>query len=527
MSFSNKDIKQIEAKGISIEHVNSQVERLKAGTSFSNIIEAAAINNGIERFNDNDLEFFIKLYQSKQNSISALKFVPASGAATRMFKFLFLFLKAYNPKNQDLDSYIKNQKDDLLLNFIDNLESLPFYKDVVDQILKQKIDYYNLPKDKQCLVFVQTMLDKNQLNYSAKPKGLLPFHKYKNKAITAFQEHLYEASLYAASNGVAHLHFTVSKQHHDFFVEVLNTVQPALEQELNTVFKVSFSYQKEQTETLALTEDNTIFRTQNDAILFRPAGHGALIENLNDLDSDIIFIKNIDNIAVAHTNINLSRHKKLLAGVLLQAQEQVFRFLHKIDEGDVLQADLNDMVNFAKQKLNVCFPLGFDNDTMPNQIKYLKNKLNRPLRVCGIVKNVGEPGGGPFWVQDQKGNLSLQIVEFAQIDFDNKKYKEIASKATHFSPTDLVCGVKNYRGEKFNLLDYVDPEAAFITMKTQDGVAIKALELPGLWNGSMAYWNSIFVEVPLNTFNPVKTVNDLLKPAHQVEHTATNKRVKL
>jgi hypothetical protein len=359
------------------------------------------------------------------------------------------------------------------------------------------------------------MLDENGLNYSALPKGLLPFHKYSDHSITAFQEHLLESTLYASSNGKANLHFTVSEKHHLLFSELLNLIKEDIEQKTNTTFNVSFSYQKEETETVALTSNDTVYRTEDDSILFRPAGHGALLENLNDLDNDIIFIKNIDNIVVLDKNIEVSNYKKLLAGVLLEVQKEVFDYLYKLDEASSTEADFKLMALFLRYRLNVTIVSDFDTYTFEEKTTYLRENLNRPIRVCGMVKNEGEPGGGPFWVKDENGKISLQIVEFAQIDFTNKNQQALVYKATHFNPTDLVCGVKNYKGEKFNLLDFVDPEAAFITMKTQNGTDIKALELPGLWNGSMAYWNSIFVEVPLDTFNPVKTVNDLLKPAHQ------------
>lgn len=515
MNFSNIDITQIQNKGIRLDQVKDQVQRLQEGMSFANIVEAGAIENGIERFSTKDIVRFIELYESKKNDLSLLKFVPASGAATRMFKFLFSFLNDYNFLNQDLTAYTSAKGNDLLVSFINNIKAFPFYNLVIKNIEDSGIDYNNLSKGEQCVTFVKAMLDSDKLNYAAQPKGLLPFHLYGGKVLTAFQEHLYEASLYASAQGIANLHFTTSKNYHDNFKKVLNSLKTKLEKELSVTFNVSFSYQKEETETLALKIDNTIFRNDDNSILFRPAGHGALIENLNDLDYDFIFIKNIDNITTAHQNVELSKHKKLLAGALLEVQELVFKYLNKIDNEPLSVNDFSTIANFLVTRLNIRLDLNFETYTNQEKKEYLKNKLNKPLRACGIVKNVGEPGGGPFWVKAKNGDVSLQIIEFAQIDFNNEQQKEIASKATHFSPTDLVCAVKNYKGEKFNLLDYVDPEAAFITMKTQNGQDIKALELPGLWNGSMAHWNSIYIEVPLHTFNPVKTVNDLLKPAHQ------------
>ena len=516
MKYSNKDLEQIQHKGISKNTVEDQVARLKNGMSYSDLVAAATIKKGIESFDDNEIQDFIKLYEANQNDQSIVKFVPASGAASRMFKFLFQFLQRFNPAKQSIKEYAERHNDNLIIPFIEQLKTFPFYNEVMLALKKANPDYDGLSNDQKHLQFVKTMLDDSALNYSFFPKGLLPFHQYGNESITAFQEHLFESTLYAASNGKANLHFTVSKKHHQYFLQVLDTIKEDLEQKTKTTFNVSFSYQKESTETVALTEKGEVYRAEDNSILFRPGGHGALLENLNDLDNDLVFIKNIDNIVVSNKNVKVSNYKKLLAGVLLDVQKEAFANLHKLDEGNLTDADFKMIALFLRYRLNVPIVQDFDALAAKEKTAFLREKLNRPMRVCGMVKNEGEPGGGPFWVKDKEGKISLQIVEFAQIDFRRKNQQELVYKATHFNPTDLVCGVKNYKGEKFNLLDFVDPEAAFITMKTQNGIEIKALELPGLWNGSMAHWNSIFVEVPLETFNPVKTVNDLLKPAHQV-----------
>ena len=516
MTFSEKDIQQIQNKGITIEHVNAQISRLKNGMSYSNLVAAAKIGKGIESYDENNTQDFIKLYEAKQKSFSIIKFVPASGAATRMFKFLFQFIKKFKPSKESIEEYAERNNDALIIPFVSNLEKFPFYNEVISKVKQIITDFDSLPENEKHLQFVKTMLDENGLNYSFLPKGLLPFHTYNNVAITAFQEHLFESTLYASSNGNANLHFTVSEKHHSYFEEELNKIKQNLENKTNTIFNVSYSYQKETTETVALTKENKVFRNNDGSILFRPAGHGALLENLNHLNNDLIFIKNIDNIVVSDKIIQVSNYKKLLAGVLLDAQQQVFSYLHKLDDQNLTETDFKLMVLFLRYRLNVPIVPDFESYASKEKIAYLKDKFNRPIRVCGMVKNEGEPGGGPFWVKDDKNKMSLQIVEFAQIDFSRSSQQALVYKATHFNPTDLVCGVKNYKGEKFDLMQFVDPEAAFITMKTQNGLDIKALELPGLWNGSMAYWNSIFVEVPLETFNPVKTVNDLLKPEHQV-----------
>ncbi|TXE09579.1 DUF4301 family protein [Seonamhaeicola algicola] len=513
--FTEKDIKQIHSKGITIDQVNNQIERLKNGMSYSKLLAAATINKGIESFTDAEATEYIKLYEKQKDNLSIVKFVPASGAATRMFKFLFQFLKSFNPKKETLKAYIQSQNNSLVSTFFSNLQAFPFYNDVIKKIEKTTLNYNELPEDEQRVVFVKTMLDEDALNYSFYPKGLLPFHKYENEYVSAFTEHLLESTIYASSNKKAHLHFTVSEKHHNFFETEFDKVNKQLTNKTGVDFHVSYSYQKQETETVALKSNNKVYRNEDESILFRPAGHGALLENLDALNYDFIFIKNIDNITVASKNIAISEYKKLLAGVLLSIQEKVFEFLNKLDTDTCNEEDLKIMALFLIHRLNVVVTKQFDALSLQEKKAYLKEKLNRPMRVCGMVKNEGQPGGGPFWVKDSNSNVSLQIVEFAQINFSSKEQQSIVYKATHFNPTDLVCAVKNYKGEKFNLKDFVDYNAAFITMKTQNGTDIKALELPGLWNGSMADWITVFVEVPLDTFNPVKTVNDLLKPAHQ------------
>ncbi len=511
--FSEKDIQQITTNGLTVNQVNSQINIIKSGMSYSSLVKPATIGDGIVKLDHKRYKYLIDVFEKKRDDINIVKFVPASGAATRMFKFLFTFLKAINT-GETFDAYADKNED--INIFEKGLKDLPFYKHVVDKVKASNIDIETLSTAEKCIKFVETILNEDQLNYSFFPKGLLPFHKYKTHVATAFEEHLYEASQYASSNGKANLHFTVSKKHKQMFDETLNDIITRVEKITSTNFNISFSFQNSSTETIALKIDNSFYRNDNGELLFRPAGHGALIENLNTLDYDLVFIKNIDNTTVLEQNEKLSDYKKVMAGIVLEVQEQAFSFLHRLENKLVSNQDIDAVCTFLSTKMNVEINASFQNFDTKQKTEYLFDKLNRPLRVCCMVKNEGQPGGGPFWVKDNSGEVSLQITEFAQIDFDNDSQKQIAHKATHFNPTDLVCGVKNYKGEKFNLMEFVDPNAAFITMKTQNGTDIKALELPGLWNGSMAHWNTIFVEAPLETFNPVKTVNDLLNPAHQV-----------
>ena len=516
MNFSQNDINQIEKKGLTVDKVLSQIALFKKGVPFVNLKSTATIGNGILAFNEREREDSIKLFDKKRDTISIMKFVPASGAATRMFKTLFTFLKEYNPQKESINSYINKNKEKELSVFFVGLEKLPFFEEVVTKIHKSHPNYNELSYDEQRLLFVKTMLDENLLNYSSFPKGLLPFHRYKEHSSTAFEEHLFEAAEYASSNRDANLHFTISEKHKDKFDEEFKYIEEDVEEKTQTKFNITFSYQKHATDTIAVTTTNEPFRDDNGMLVFRPSGHGALIENLNEIDADIIFIKNIDNVVVNKYKGEVAKYKKMLAGVILKIQEKAFEYEESLNY-EISNEKLLEIADFLSSKMNVVLDANFNNLSLHEKKVYLKNKLNRPLRVCGMVKNEGEPGGGPFWVKNSSDNISLQIVESAQIDKKNPDQNTILKNATHFNPVDLVCSVKNYKGEKFDLTKYVDSNTAFITMKTKTGKDLKALELPGLWNGSMAYWNTIFVEVPLITFNPVKTVNDLLKAPHQIK----------
>ncbi len=516
MSFTEKDINQIQQKGLTLEKVKSQIALFKKGVPFVNLESAATKGKGILALDKEETQQYVTLFDSNRDELSIVKFVPASGAATRMFKTLFTFLKEYRPEKESINSYINRHRDNELSVFLVGLEKLPFFEDVVHKIHKVIPDFNELSYDEKRVEFIKTMLNEDRLNYSFYPKGLLPFHRYKVYVSTAFEEHLFEAALYGSSNNKANLHFTISERHNHKFDEEFKYIEEDVEEKTNTTFNISFSYQKHSTDTIGVTNKNEPFRNDDGSLVFRPSGHGALLENLNDLDADIVFIKNIDNVVVKKYKSDVAYYKKMLAGILLEKQQQAFTYLDFLENTSIKENELVEIVQFLSEKLNVSINREFEKYSTKHQIEYLRDKLNRPIRVCGMVKNEGEPGGGPFWVKDESGTVSLQIVESAQIDKKNKHQKEILKKATHFNPVDLVCGIKNYKGELFNLTKYVDHKTAFITMKTKTGKDLKALELPGLWNGSMAFWNTIFVEVPLLTFNPVKTVNDLLKAPHQI-----------
>ncbi|MBC3845514.1 DUF4301 family protein [Winogradskyella echinorum] len=518
MSFTKKDLDQIKRKGLTVQDVESQIELFKNGIPFTNIAEAATINNGITALDDNLIREATEHFEAHRNEKKLIKFVPASGAATRMFKFLFQFIKEYNPQNESINSYInKNKLRDMSL-FLVGLEKLPFYDLVLDHLKSKHIDFSTLSNSEKIWHFAQAMLDENGLNYGNSPKGLLPFHRYRSSHIsTAFEEHLYEAALYASVNNKAELHFTISERFKDKFDEEFKRIEEYVESGTGVSFNISFSYQQESTDTIAVTIKDEPFRESDNSLLFRPSGHGALLKNLNALDADIIFVKNIDNVVVKYYKEEVAKYKQVLAGILLKLQAKTFEFLHFLDANNPKEVDFKAIEDFLSEEMSIKISSEYKKYTDYYKIEYLREKLNRPIRICGMVKNEGEPGGGPFWVKNKYSNQSLQIVESAQINLKDKKQKELLKNATHFNPVDLVCGVKNYKGEKFDLEKYVDRNAAFITMKTKTGKDLKALELPGLWNGSMAFWNTIFVEVPIITFNPVKTVNDLLKAPHQIK----------
>ncbi|MCG2460217.1 DUF4301 family protein [Flavobacteriaceae bacterium F89] len=510
MGFTDKDLQQLSEKGISENKVRDQIQTFKEGVPFVDLDKAAVPGDGISKFSKEQELGFVAKFDKSKGGKSLLKFVPASGAASRMFKALFNFLDTYDPKNESLQSYLERTEDKEIKVFSEGLEEFPFFKMIRDRIAGQAKS-----KDEEVYLLVKEMLSEQNLNYGFYPKGLLPFHNYGEYLATPFEEHLKEASLYAKGKDTAQLHFTISEQHGKMFNRQFDTVKERVSHATATSFNVGYSFQKSSTDTIAVDLDNGLFRNADGSLLFRPGGHGALIENLNDVDSDLIFIKNIDNVVVSQFLKEVADSKKVLAGLLLEVQSKAFEYAKMLDGNNIEGKQLSEAKAFMEEELNVRFPENFEGNSIGDQIEILKDKVNRPIRICGMVKNEGEPGGGPFWIRDRNGNVSLQIIESAQIDMDNNKQVEILKSSTHFNPVDVVCGVKNYKGEKYNLLNFVDPKQGFITEKTKDGKELKALELPGLWNGAMAYWNTIFVEVPLITFNPVKTVNDLLKPAHQ------------
>lgn len=504
--FTAGDLVHFRDRGTSLGEVLRQLEVFERGIPYINLEKPATVNDGIIKLAEEEIRQKADFFETNKDKYDIQKLVPASGAASRMFQFLSKFLLNFNPQIHTVNAYINHNHDHDLKAFLIGIEKFPFYKEV-KKILKADFpDYKSWSKDLYYYTFVSVLLSEKYLNYCNLPKGVLPFHKQK----TPVEEHLKEAVLYANSNGKIKIHFTISEEHLNIFKEVTNNSVKAMEQ---NGFNVDFSFQKKSTDTLAVHFNKTPFRDKNGKILFRQAGHGALLENLNELDSDIVFIKNIDNVSGNHFD-EIVLYKKALGGILIALQQQIFGYLHQLEQNPEEEL-IGEICLFAKEKLYVVIPNNFESLNRLNKVEFLKNKLNRPIRICGMVKNEGEPGGGPFWVKNNRGEVSLQIVETSQIDKTNQVQKQILERSTHFNPVDLVCGIKNYKAEKFDLVHYRDNNTGFLTEKTKDGFPILGYELPGLWNGAMADWISVFVEVSLKTFNPVKTVNDLLKAAHQ------------
>lgn len=504
-NFTQQDIEFIINRGNSIEKLEQQLQFFKDGINKMNLVKSASKGDGIWVFDEAEKQEFISYFDKHKNKYTIEKFVPASGAASRMFKFLSEFINEFNPETDSINSYINHKTSKDLSVFLVGLRNFPFYKSLKEKTIELYPNFNDFEKDQRDYLLIKTLLSKDHFNFANKPKGILPFHRVNKINLSPIEEHIFESEFYRNPNQKTKIHFTVSKEHQSEFEEI--TAQ-------HDGFEITFSYQQNATDTLAVNPDNSPFRLENGELFFRPGGHGALIENLNALKSDIIFIKNIDNVSHNHLN-SIMQYKKMLGGVLLQIQFQVFKFLNVLEKKDFTTVSLKEIIDFVQNKLQITLNEDFEQYQLDFQIRSLQKKLNKPIRVCGMVKNEGEPGGGPFWVKDENGKISLQIVETSQIDLTNEKQCTIVANATHFNPVDLVCSIKNFKNEKFNLIDFVDENAGFIVEKTKNGKPIKAFELPGLWNGAMAKWITIFVEVPIFTFNPVKTVNDLLKPTHQ------------
>jgi len=510
--FTEKDLEQLKEKRISVDMAKAQIRNFEKGFPFIKLAAPATPGNGIMQIDKDQMNEYIQYYEQNFTELNIVKFVPASGAATRMFKDLFTWRDELR-KGTSADDIAASDKQ--AAQFFAELKTFAFWDDLRVVMKGKGLNAESLLVRKDYLPLIDHLLEDEGLGYAMLPKGLLRFHKYDNFCRTPLEEHLVEGANYVRkADDVVKLHFTVSPEYRGRFINHVGSVIKSYEESFSAKFEVRFSVQKPSTDTMAVDINNKPFLESDGSLLFRPGGHGALIQNLNELTEDVVFIKNIDNVVPDNLKDITYNYKKLLGGLLLFLQEKVFRILSEIDGGNFADDEYAVARTFAIEHLCI------DEKNLPHDAKsgtaLLRKLLDRPIRICGMVKNVGEPGGGPFWVQDPKsGTQSLQIVESSQVDHKNAEQKKIFEQATHFNPVDLVCSLKDSNGKSYDLSEFVDPETGFISFKSKDGRDLKAQELPGLWNGAMAHWNTLFVEVPLKTFNPVKTIMDLLREEHR------------
>jgi len=517
--FTREDLMQIERHGLAVEEIIRQLEIFRMPPPHIRLVRACTKGDGIQVVEPEEMPGLIEKYEEESSKFRCVKFVPSSGAASRMFKTLLGELnKNKEILRESVEKKVRAGQKDLkeLLVFMNGIRRFAFFQDLKSVMEKKGFQIEKLMEEGRFKDIINALLSEEGLDYASLPKGLLKFHEYTDGSRTAFEEHLVEAASYVADHERrCHLHFTVSPEHMGEFMSLLEEVRSLYEKKYQVSFHVTFSVQKESTDTIAVDLDNNPFRDEKGGLLFRPGGHGALIENLNDLEGDIVFIKNIDNIVPDRLKAETFKWKKILGGYLALLQNRIFGYMEKLSSGKAADSVIAGAMTFIDEALSVQIPDTIAAASLEEKKTFVMERFNRPIRICGMVKNEGEPGGGPFWVQDENGEISLQIVETAQIDPDSREQKEILESSTHFSPVDLVCGIHDWQGRTFDLRNYVDKKAVFISQKSKDGKELKALEHPGLWNGAMAGWITLLVEVPLITFNPVKTVNDLLRKEHQ------------
>jgi len=512
---SVNDLKQISERGISAENVEAQICHFTKGFPFISLLKPALNGDGIICLEEQEKIRIITYFEQAIEALDVVKFVPASGAASRMFKHLFEFREKFKGGAAGEELFNKDKSFNSPWYLFTHLSEIAFYNELSSKLQLNGFNIGELLEKQEFNIVTDYIMNPSGLDYSNLPKGLIRFHDYPEGSRTAAEEHMVEAALYASnSKKIARLHFTISPEHKSRFENLFNEVRAFYETRLNVKFDISFSVQKPSTDTIAVDEDNKPFRTQDGNLLFRPAGHGALLQNLNDIDAGIIFVKNIDNIVPDRLKEQTVLNKKLIGGYLLWIRQHIFNFLRNADAQNCTHEDLENMIAFAESHLSLNLPQSLHDQTHELKANWLFNRLNRPVRVCGMVKNEGEPGGGPYWVKNKRGEISLQIVESSQVNLKDARQCEIFRSATHFNPVDLVCSTIDFKGNKFDLSRYVDQDTGFISIKSSGGRNLKALELPGLWNGAMAEWITVFMEVPIITFNPVKTVNDLLRKEH-------------
>ncbi|GHV66435.1 hypothetical protein FACS1894199_09850 [Bacteroidia bacterium] len=513
MKYTRNDLKAFKNRGIKKEDIDKQMQNFKEGFDFVELAAPATLDDGIKAFDEIERSFLIELYEQASAKADVVKMVPASGSASRMFKDLYQFMDSYSGSTEDFLKFVQEKDHNSMYNFFVNLKDFPFYTRLKNAMWEKGKDLEKALEKREYKEVLEFILDKKGLNYGDMPKGLVDFHVYRDFVRTAFDEHFVEAALYAGNGKITKLHFTVSANYLNLVKRRMLKVMPIFEKMFRVKFKVTYSIQEPSTDTVSVYKNGDIVRDENNAILFRPGGHGALIHNLNNIKADLIFIKNIDNVAPDRNKQERVMYKKLLAGALLETQSKVFELLEQLGKRNITDRELDEIERFTEH-LGYRKPKNLKFKVRKERVKFLKNILDRPIRVCGMVKNEGEPGGGPFWVKEKDGSERLMIIESAQVNTKDKHQKKIFAKATHFNPVDILCGTRDHKGKFFNLMKYVDEKQGFITAKSYKGKDIYVQELPGLWNGAMSKWITLFVEEPLSTFTPVKTVFDLRRTEH-------------
>ena len=528
------DIQQIQGRGMSLEQIAAHLELFRTEISGVTLARPCTLGDGIQVLEKHQMEQYEVAWRRAADAGRLSKMVPASGAASRMFQLLLaagerLAVLPAQPsgqnewaaENEEKGKAKENGEEHIyqgLVQFMHNLDRFAFAPALQSCAAAHGTDLNNLLAHRRYQEILDVLLTSRGLGYTTLPKGLIPFHRYANHVRTPLDEHLMEATAYTSdAQGNATIHFSVPETSLQDVQDYVACVRSRYEQSHCTL-AVTFSTQKPSTDTIAVDAENEPFRDAEGSLVFRPGGHGALLENLNELGGDIVFIKNIDNVLPDRLAAEMYHYKKMTCGYFVLVQDALFLQLRRLRQcpAGLIEAEvLAEAFAFARSHLSLVPPDSLRHQPAAVQRRFLIQKLNRPLRVAGMVRNTGEPGGGPFWAEQADGSLSLQIVEASQVDLGSPVQRAAWESATHFNPVDLVCGVQDYRGQPFDLLQFCDPTTGFIADKSKDGRSLRALELPGLWNGAMANWNTAFVEVPLQTFQPVKTVLDLLRPEHQ------------
>ncbi len=505
MILSYDETVQIKEHGLTVEEVKRQIELIENGVKYPELVKPAVIGDGIKKFSEDEIDEFVEYWENNSNELNIHKFVPASGAATRMFKSLNFIL--HNFDKLTFGELKKNAKENPEFNkakiFLENLEKFPFFEDIFP-FEKPSSD------DEDVIPLISFLLEPHGLNFADTPKALIKFHKYGKDFRTPIDEHVYEAIKLFDKDNLRSIIFTISPKYEERFQDYFSEVFSRFK---NESLVLGISDQEPSTDTIVL-DNGSLLKDENGKIIFRPGGHGALLENINKIFPHMIFIKNIDNVAKeAHANKTI-RYRKFLGGYLLFLFDEISTILSAIENDEITKEELTEAIEFAEKDLNVILSKEVKSKSFTELKKLLFRKLNKPIRVAAMVKNTGEPGGGPFWVKNDDGSLNLQIIEKAQINTEDENQLNILKKATHFNPVDMVCFLRDYKYNKFDLKKFVNEEYGIITEKHLLGKDVKVLERPGLWNASMWDWITVFVDVPLFTFTPVKEVNDLLKPEH-------------